>query len=73
MPPSSIRNAQQKESAILDEIETIGVQAETEGRDLREEEVARIESLSKEFDVCEATIGHDPPGRSQKPPVAPQS
>ena len=73
MPPSPIENARQKESAILDEIERIGVQAETEGRELREEEVARIESLSREFDVCEATLGHDPPGRSPKSPNAPQS
>ena len=73
MAPSSIRNAQQRESAILDEIETIGVQAETEGRDLREEEVARIASLSREFDDCEATLGHDPPGRTPAPPIAPRS
>ena len=49
-------DARRKESAILDEIERIGIRAETEGRELVKEEVARIQSLSKQFDVCEETL-----------------
>ena len=49
--------AEQVESAILDEIERIGIKAETEGRDLKTEEVARVETLSKQFDACEEALG----------------
>ena len=56
-------DAKRKESAILDEIERIGIQAETEGRELSSDEVARIETLSKQFDVCEQRLGHVVPGK----------
>jgi hypothetical protein len=63
MSQTSVDDAKQKESAILDEIERIGVQAETDGRDLSTEEIARIEKLSKQFDACEESLGHVAPGR----------
>ena len=56
MSQSTEDDAKRRESAILDEIESIGVQAETEGRELSSEEVARIEMLSKQFDACEKVI-----------------
>jgi hypothetical protein len=68
MSPSSIDDAKQKKSAILDEIERIGIKAETDGRDLNQEEVARIETLSRKFDACEETLGHVVPGRSPSSP-----
>ena len=64
MSPSSIDDAKRTESAILDEIEKIGIKAETDGRDLNPDEVARIEILSRKFDACEQTLGHSAPGRS---------
>jgi hypothetical protein len=60
----SADTAKQQESTILDEIERIGLRAETEGRELSAEEVARIEALSQQFDVCEQSLGHVLPGRS---------
>ena len=64
MSHESMDDARQKESAILDEIESIGIRAETEGRDLKQEEVDRIETLSRQFDDCEQTLGHAAPGRT---------
>ena len=56
MSQLSAEAANERVQAILDEIEAIGIKAETEGRPLTPEEVARIETLSKEFDVCEQVI-----------------
>ena len=56
MSQLSVDAANEKVAAILDEIEKIGIKAETDGRDLRKEEVARIEALSKQFDACEKVI-----------------
>ena len=59
MSQPSIDAANEKVSAILDEIESIGIKAETEGRNLTTEEVARIAILSKQFDACEKVIEID--------------
>ena len=67
MSKQAMEEAKRKESVILDEIERIGIRAETEGRNLQRDEVARIEKLSKQFDVCEESLGHDAPGRSPSP------
>jgi hypothetical protein len=56
MSQLSVAAANQEVSAILDEIERIGIKAETEGRNLRKEEVARIAMLSKQFDACEKVL-----------------
>ncbi len=56
MSQLSIEAANEKVSAILDEIEKIGIKAETEGRNLEQEEVARIATLSKQFDACERIL-----------------
>jgi hypothetical protein len=63
MDQLSLDAADQKLSVILDEIESIGIRAETEGRELNPEEIARIETLSREFDACEEMLGHAAPGR----------
>jgi hypothetical protein len=60
MSQSSVEAATEKVSAVLDEIEKIGIKAETEGRNLNKEEVARIEKLSKQFDACEKIIEAHP-------------
>ena len=56
MSELSIQAANEKVAEILDEIERLGIKAETEGRDLTKEEVARIETLSKQFDACEKIL-----------------
>ena len=56
MSQLSVEAANEKVSDILDEIERIGIKAETEGRDLKNEEVARIGELSKQFDACEKIL-----------------
>ncbi len=56
MSPMSVDDAHERIAAILDEIETIGIHAETDGRDLSKEEVERVAVLSKQFDECEKII-----------------
>lgn len=66
MSQPTVEAANKKVSAILDEIEKIGIRAETEGRDLKKEEVARIGMLSKQFDACEKVLEVQQHGEEQE-------